>query len=102
MVQPNNNQQQPPFNPFMWWYPQGQPQGQPPMMPQFPFAQQQQPMNNQGQPNNMPQFMNGFLDQNGNFDFNKMMDGANKVYQIINQAQPMIKQLGPLLNMFKK
>ncbi|GGH88713.1 hypothetical protein JOD43_000734 [Pullulanibacillus pueri] len=97
MVQPNNHQR-PPFNPYMWGPP---PQWQQPMMP-MPPQQQQQPMNVQNQPSNMPNFMQGFLDKDGNFDFNKMLDGANKVHNIINQTQPLIKQLGPLLNFFKK
>jgi len=61
----------------------------------------QQPANTQT-PNNMPQFMQGFFDKDGNWDFDKMMSGANKVAKIINQTQPMIKQLGPLFNLFKK
>ncbi|GGE51108.1 hypothetical protein GCM10011391_32370 [Pullulanibacillus camelliae] len=91
----NNNQQQPPFHP-MW--------GPPPPGPFFmtPPNNMPQSASNQSTQNNMPQFMQGFLDKDGKWDFDKMMSGADKVFKIINQTQPMIKQLGPLFNLFKK
>jgi len=95
MVQPNNShQQQPPFHPI--WGPV-----HPDPFSIMPSNGEQHSANNQTQ-NNAPQFMQGFFDQNGNWDFDKMMSGADKVVKIINQTQPMIKQLSPLFNLFKK
>jgi len=81
-----------PFSPFMWGPPPGIPPFQ--MMPPAP-------MQNQGQGTSgttAPNFFNG----SGTFDFNKLMDSADKMVKLINQTQPMLKQLAPLLNMFKQ
>lgn len=86
-----------PFDPFthlMW----GPPPGVPPFMPNQPTnTSPPQPNQGQGQGATMP----GFLDPNGNFDFNKLLDGADKMFKLINQTQPLLKQLSPFLNMFK-
>jgi hypothetical protein len=107
MANQNNNQQNmapvDPFSMLMW----GPPPGAPPFMP---MAQQnlQQPDQGQGQTQIQTQqgypggAMPGFFGANGNFDFNKLMDGADKMFKLINQTQPMIKQLGPLMNLFKR
>ncbi|MGV3488063.1 MAG: YppG family protein [Tuberibacillus sp.] len=93
MADQNNNQQHmapvDPFSFLMW----GPPPGFNPYqaMPQPPQYQGQGP-NNQS----MPNF------SNGGFDFNKLMDSADKMVKLINQTQPMLKQLGPLFNMFKQ
>lgn len=55
---------------------------------------------NQSQP--APGFMQHFLDKEGNIDFNKMMTSADQLMQVINKTAPMVKQLSPLLNFFKK
>ncbi|WKB35064.1 YppG family protein [Terrilactibacillus sp. S3-3] len=46
--------------------------------------------------------MQHFLDKEGNIDFNKMMTSADQLMQVINKTAPMVKQLSPLLNFFKK
>ncbi|WP_051263095.1 YppG family protein [Tuberibacillus calidus] len=91
----NQNNQQPnmppvdPFSYLMW----GPPPGVPPYYAMPPVQQ------NQGQGINptAPNFMN----QQGAFDINKFIESADKMMKIINQTQPVIKQLGSLFNMFK-
>ena len=81
-----------PFTHLMW----GPPPGAPSFMPNQPTnTSPSQP--NQGQGAAMP----GFLDVNGNFDFNKLLDGADKMFKLINQTQPLLKQLGPFFNIFR-
>lgn len=81
----------PQFPPF-----QGQ-QGFPGQMPQMTQQQQQQP-----NPQLYHPFVQPFIDQNGKFDFNKIMAGMDNVHKMVSKTGPMIKQLSPLLNMFKK
>ncbi|MFC7393102.1 hypothetical protein [Scopulibacillus cellulosilyticus] len=118
MANTNNNNQQDnrfydPFTQFMFGPPmapppyppmQQMPMQQPMQQPQQqqvqsqPQPQQQQQQNSPNQqPNAMP-----FFDNNGNLDFNKLMSGANQVFNMINKTGPMLKQISPLLNMFKK
>ncbi|WEG11933.1 YppG family protein [Pullulanibacillus sp. KACC 23026] len=116
MVSPNRPAQSnfaPPQGPFplrVWGQGMGQngmpyqPFGQQPFMPpqmgmapmnQMPF-QGQMSQNFQNGPINHP-----FLDQNGNFDINKLMGHADNINKFINTAKPMMKQLSPLFNMFR-
>ncbi|WP_353947586.1 YppG family protein [Sporolactobacillus sp. Y61] len=48
-----------------------------------------------------PAILKPFLDQNGQFDIGKVVNGATQVVSVINQTAPAIKQLSPLLKMFK-
>lgn len=92
MGQPNQSQQNgyiDPFTQMMFGPPTASP----------PPQQQNQPAN---QGNNVSGMMPSFFDENGNMDFNKMMAGADQLYKVINKAGPMMKQISPLLSLFKK
>ncbi|RYL95604.1 hypothetical protein EWI07_00025 [Sporolactobacillus sp. THM7-4] len=53
-------------------------------------------------PQGQPGFLKPFLDQNGHIDVGKVMNGANHFVSVINQTAPAVKQLSPLLKLFKK
>lgn len=50
----------------------------------------------------LPSSLNSFIGEDGNLDMTKVMNNADKVFKLIDQAGPMIKQVSPFLNMFKK
>jgi len=81
-----------PQSPFVPPYQMQHPFGMPPN--QFPGQGGSAPQ--QPQPMNHP-----FLNEQGMFDFNKVIGHANNINKLIGTAQPMIKQLSPLFNMFK-
>ncbi|MBM7644011.1 hypothetical protein JOD45_000202 [Scopulibacillus daqui] len=112
-TQNNNQYQQPnrfydPFTQFMFGLPTAPPPYQP--MQQMPMQQpkqvqsqsQPQQTNQQQNPPSQPPNAMPFLDNNGNLDFDKLMSGANQVFNLINKTGPMLKQISPLLNLFKK
>lgn len=91
----NNFPNMPPFDPFMhflWGPPPGS-QMMPPM--QAPNTQSNQQNQQQSTQDPAPGAMPPF-------DFDKLMSGADQMFKLVNQIQPMVKQLGPLFNMFKK
>ncbi|WP_085521749.1 YppG family protein [Tuberibacillus sp. Marseille-P3662] len=89
-----NNDQGPPVDPFNQMMFFGPPTGPPPQQQ----SQDQQP----NQTQDIKAMMSSFMDDNGNLDMNKLMDGADQVFKMVDKTKPMIKQLSPLLNMFKK
>lgn len=109
--QGSSNSQQRPYVQRVWG--QGmQGMGQPGGFPQMPFVppnQMQHPFGmppnqfpGQGASNPQPGPINHpFLNEQGMFDFNKVIGHANNVNKLISTTQPMIKQLSPIFNMFK-
>lgn len=87
-----------PFTMMMW----GPPPGAHAFMP-GPQQQMQPVQQNGGQVHQAPESaaQPNFFNANGGFDFNKLMDGADKMVKLTSQIQPMLKQLGPLFNLFK-
>ncbi|RYM01775.1 hypothetical protein EWH99_11895 [Sporolactobacillus sp. THM7-7] len=75
----------------------------PPSQPPQEFYQNSawQASGTQSAPNH-PQFLKPFLDKKGNIDMGKVMNGASQIVTVINQTAPAVKQLSPLLKLFKK
>ncbi|TCP29761.1 YppG-like protein [Scopulibacillus darangshiensis] len=64
----------------------------PSMAPPSPQPQSQQPDNQEKQSSN----------KNNQFDLDKIMNGADQLFKVIDKTGPMLKQISPLLNLFKK
>lgn len=106
MANQNSNQNQPPMQ-RVWGQgmgPAGFPQMPftPPYQMHPPFGMPPNPFPGQGG-TNQPQgpINHPFLNEQGMFDFNKVIGHANNINKLISTAQPMIKQLSPLFNMFR-
>ncbi|MFA8439147.1 YppG family protein [Pueribacillus sp. YX66] len=80
----------PPHDPFGF-----RPPGPPPpyQHPHF-YGQPRQP--------NRPSFVDQFRKQDGKWDYEKMINHGGQIVSIVNQARPLVKQMGPLLSLFKK
>lgn len=81
----------PPNEPF-GFHPQGLP---PPFQAPFPYGQQR-PQQNQAN------FMNQLRKPDGTWDYEKIINHGGQIMSIVNQARPLMKQVGPLLSLFKK
>lgn len=81
----------PPHGPFGF-----RPPGPPPPFQQQPYHYGQQP-----QPNR-PSFVNQFRKQDGTWDYEKMINHGGQIMGIVNQARPLMKQMGPLLSLFRR
>ncbi|MCP3029251.1 YppG family protein [Halobacillus sp. A5] len=82
---------------------QGQPQGQPQVQPQGQPGIQAQYMQGYGYPGyydigaygmQKKKMMAYFQDENGQMDFDKMMNTTGQVVQTIQQVSPMVKGIG--------
>lgn len=78
----------PPYDPFGF-----RPQGPPPPYP-YPFSQRPQP--------NRPSFVDQFRKEDGTWDYEKIINHGGQIMSIVNQARPLMKQMGPLLSLFKR
>ena len=83
--------------------------------PQFPFGQPMPPSKSnvpmpppfflqQTPPNftNQPSFWDQFRKPDGTWDVEKIINHGGQIMSIVNQARPLVKQMAPLMSLFKK
>ncbi len=51
---------------------------------------------------NKTSFLNQLQKEDGSFDYEKILNHGGQIVEIVNQARPLVKQMGPLLDLFKK
>lgn len=51
---------------------------------------------------NKASFLNQLQKEDGSFDFEKILNHGGQIVEIVNQARPLVKQMGPLIDLFKK
>lgn len=66
----------------------------PPFQAPFAYGQQQQP--------NRQHLLNQLRKPDGTWDYEKIINHGGQIVSIVNQARPLVKQMGPLLSLFKK
>ncbi|MDD9147290.1 YppG family protein [Sporolactobacillus sp. CQH2019] len=76
--------------------------GRPPVQPPQAFYQNNGWQASAPKSSQHPGFLKPFLDQNGHFDTGKMMNGATQLVTVFKQTAPAVKQLSPLLKLFKR
>lgn len=99
MVDNNRQWQQGPFSGFPFNGPMP-PQQQMPTHPPFFQQMAQQPF--QQQPVKRPGFLGQLQKPDGSWDFDKMVNHGGQIMSIVNQAKPLVKQMGPLMSLFKR
>lgn len=95
---PNSRQQHHPFpqhyaRPYEWGWQNDPRYTRPPFSQSHPHEYYNQ--QNQG-------LLEQLRKPNGEWDYEKIMNHGGQIVSIINQARPLIKQMGPLLSLFKK
>lgn len=51
---------------------------------------------------NRPTFVNQLKKADGTWDYEKIINHGGQIVSIVNQARPLMKQMGPLLSLFKR
>lgn len=97
MITPNHHEQPGPYHDHDIFFGRPNPPSHhPPAHPQY-F--QQPPPQYHYHP---PGFLDQFRKPDGNWDYDKMINHGGQILSIINQARPLVKQMEPLLSLFRR